>query len=177
VKQNSTRIRDLYCSEVRAWNRVHSLISTNKSPAVLFEECLLAFSSFYKDSKDFKYTQIIDIGSGSGVLGFAWLSLDPSHRCMFIEPILKKSSFILNLCTKIGISPKRYSVISEKIENIKNTIDDENIFCASRAFSGSKSLEEAVGESVFYDLPLYTFHKNKEEEFSFKKIEINKLIK
>lgn len=108
--------REIFCREVKAWDRVHRIIG-QESPEQLFKESLQSF----ENSKTVWQgkTCLVDIGAGSGVLGWAWMSLSPSHCCAFVEPKKKSASFLQLMASHLSPEERaRIRVIPQAFEHV-----------------------------------------------------------
>lgn len=174
--------REIFCREVKAWDRVHRIIG-QESPEQLFKESLQSF----ENSKEIWQGKncLVDIGAGSGVLGWAWMSLSPGHCCVFVEPKKKSASFLQLMASHLSSEERtRIRVIPETFENVSretlssfisgtvsretspqsssnkatDLVSRETLF-ASRAFSGPKELDVVMKESAFAEQEVYVFRR------------------
>ncbi len=148
-----------FCAELFKYNRVHRLIG-NVSCETLVKESLSAIKAASLDA----YTVMVDIGAGSGVLGYAWLKSSLGRRVILLEPDRKASGFLVGYFS----ADPRARVISKKIEDLSLDellsfeSDAKKIFCAARAFSSNIALDEAYAKSGL-PFSLYSFSKNGEK--------------
>ncbi len=149
---------DPFCSELSKYNKVHRLIG-NVSCETLLIESLAAIESASKECSE--YTTMIDVGAGSGVLGYAWLLSGQDRRVIFLEPDKKAVAFLHMFFS----THKNTRVIHKRLEELKVEeiaafeAQAHKCFLAARAFSSSMSLDDAYKKSQL-DLPLYSFEKN-----------------
>jgi len=170
MKQSSL---DQYVEQIKLWDRSHRLVG-GVPVHVLVEQSLLAFKNSLLVNP---CTSYVDVGAGSGIVGIPLLLIYDRLKFVFVEPDLKKSSFVLNFLSSYGlIRAKRALVISERIQNVSHeTLEDffgtNQITLLTRAFSGPKSLNDAYKESSLSKYPLFDFKMDTsgldEEKFTF----------
>jgi 16S rRNA G527 N7-methylase RsmG len=159
------QLLDVYLSSLDSWNRIHHIIG-NTPPGTLFKQSVTAI----ENSELVKLNDIlIDVGAGSGILGFAYLFKDNSRCVVFVEPRIKSRAFLYEVKSKLPPEMSKRVIISEsRIQDVSRETRDswvqkssnKNIVLASRAFSGDISLRDAVKLSVFKADPLYIFSEN-----------------
>jgi 16S rRNA G527 N7-methylase RsmG len=170
VKQNS--IKELYISELRAWNRTHRLTGSNDID-LLYSESLQALKSLPSEPSG-----LIDIGAGSGILGVPALLLPSQPKVCFVEPDIKKASFLLQLKSKVrAIDPviaNNMTIVIKEIQDVsRETI--EQLFSGpfimvARAFSGQYSLKDAVAKSELRNLDVFFFAPTHNNKFVLEKL-------
>jgi 16S rRNA G527 N7-methylase RsmG len=156
-----------YFDKLKQYNRVHRLIG-NVSCETLVSEAKKAL----KNSEELLrgYTTMVDVGSGSGVLAYAWLNSSPEHRVVALEPDKKALAFLVDAFSE----ESRAIVIGERIENLREQRvldfcpDKTKVFFASRAFSSNESLELLYLRSKL-KFPLFVFEKNEDKCLMIKK--------
>lgn len=149
--------KDPFCKELSKYNKVHRLIG-NVSCETLLSESLEAIQSTEQEFA--AYTTMVDVGAGSGVLGYAWMLSGQNRRTVFLEPDKKAVAFLHMFFSTY----KNSRVVHKRLEDLK--IEDVLVlepvevrsFLAARAFSSSLSLEDAYKKSQL-KLPLFNFGK------------------
>jgi 16S rRNA G527 N7-methylase RsmG len=153
------QLQEAFIKSVREWDRVHRLIG-KEDPQRLYAQAREALKFHLKAGEPSK--TLVDIGAGSGLLGFAWLELDPSHRVVFVEPRKKAHSFLHHFVASgyPGLSA-RSKVLGEGIEAVSRetlvTFAGGDFFGVARAFSGARSLEEFIAQSQLKQDRIYVF--------------------
>jgi len=128
-----------YLNLLNSWNKTHRIIGSNADD--LFNDCVLAL----KNSQLPQCENIIDLGAGSGIVGFSFLSLYPNAHVTFVEPLHKKVSFLNFVKSELKLS--NIKIIAGKIEDVSretNLWNDNEPVVLTRAFSGNKSLEQTM---------------------------------
>ena len=152
---------DPFCSELSRYNKTHRLVG-NVSCETLVRESYEAVCASLDSLADKRV--MVDVGAGSGVLGYAWLIAHPENKVLFLEPDKKAVAFLHLFFSTDKNTQKRSKVIGKRLEDLK--VEEvlsfepnlEKYFLAARAFSGSDSLESCYEKSNL-DIPLYTFEK------------------
>jgi hypothetical protein len=170
MKQSSL---DSYIEHLKLWDKSHRLIGAI-SPSLLVDQSLEAFKDSFLDSPN---TSFVDVGAGSGIVGIPLLLTFNHLKVVFVEPDLKKSSFMLSFLSGTQlIKSKRALVISDLLQNVscetlEKFFETNQITLLTRAFSGPKSLNDAYKDSSLSKYPLYDFNKQltplKSEKFTF----------
>ena len=147
-----------YLDALRSWNTIHRLIG-NVSCETLFKESLDAIKNSEKDLSNF--STMSDLGAGSGILGAAWLSLNPSNKCIFLEPDRKAAAFLLSYFGSAAFSERLESpgILDRMLRKYPGT-NTTNTFIASRAFSSNDTLENIYIKSELSEYELYNFEAN-----------------
>lgn len=107
---------------------------------------------------------MVDVGAGSGVLGYAWLLAHPENKVLFLEPDKKAVAFLHLFFATDKSTQKRTKVLGKRLEDLKLEEllafepDLSQIFLAARAFSGSEPLESCYHIAKL-PVPLYSFEK------------------
>jgi len=173
-------LRNSYFEQVIAWDKKHRLIG--KTPIQqLYAESLLALRS---QGASYRSRTLVDIGAGSGVLGFAHLFSSRRNLAVFVEPDIKKASF-LRLFVAHSLSSRAF-VISDPIESVsRETLDrfvghsgeaaratqKTTLLFVARAFSGVKTLEKTLENSWIAKEEVCVFAADeKKKEFFFDKL-------
>ncbi len=139
-----------YTNSIRAWDKKHRIVGKSSVEELIFQS-LASLESKESDIPP-KTKILVDIGAGSGILGVPWLSMNKEHRSVFVEPDPKKSSFLRFYLSSEPELKNRWLVIGEKLEDVsRETLlqftGDNSLLCASRAFSGSRTLEDCIKDS------------------------------
>jgi len=148
---------DPFCKELAKYNKVHRLIG-NVSCETLLRESLAAIEASKKECS--AYSTMVDVGAGSGVLGYAWILSGQDRRTVFLEPDKKAVAFLHMFFSTY----KNTRVVHKRLEDLKSEEvlslepDKGKAFLAARAFSSSMSLEDAYKKSQL-DMPLFNFEK------------------
>ena len=156
-----------FCENLRAFNKVHRLIG-NVSCETLITEALQSIQN--SEAALSEYSVMVDVGAGSGVLGYAWLLSKPSHRLILVEPDRKALSFLINAFAE----ETRALVLGERLENLRLSRlsdferDPAKIFLATRAFSSNHPLKYLYEQSEL-KLPLFSFEKVESKHYLVKK--------
>lgn len=156
-----------YFDKLKKYNRTHRLIG-NVSCETLVSEATKAI----RNSEDLLkgYTTMVDVGSGSGVLAYAWLNGSPDRRVIALEPDRKALAFLVDVFAE----ESRAIVVGERIENLREQRildfcpDRTKVFFAARAFSSHESLELLFLHSKL-KFPLFVFEKNEDRCAMIKK--------
>jgi 16S rRNA G527 N7-methylase RsmG len=156
-----------YFDKLKKYNRTHRLIG-NVSCETLVSEATKAI----KNSEELLrgYTTMVDVGSGSGILAYAWLNSSPDRRVIALEPDKKALAFLVDVFAE----ENRAIVIGERIENLREQRvldfcpDKARLFFAARAFSSNESLELLYLRSKL-KFPLFVFEKNEDKCLMIKK--------
>lgn len=162
-------MKQKFCDELRQYNKVHRLIG-NVSCETLVRQSIDAFTN--TGSELDAYLTMIDVGAGSGILGYAWLLGSPERRCIFVEPDGKAVSF---LHSYFG-GESRARVIGRKLEDVRLAeisdfiVDSSKVLLATRAFSSFRTLEECYQLSQL-PYPLYTFDEE-DKQFFMRRVEV-----
>ena len=141
---------DLYCDELKAWDRVHRIIG-NLNPKTLCEESRQALLALASERPG---ATLVDVGAGGGILGVPWLALNDESRVVFVEPDMKKAAFLrVALLGSLSTVSSRCLVLPSQIEHVsRETIvkfSKGDFVLAARAFSGPLDLRSAHGLSQF----------------------------
>ena len=112
-----------YKAHLVSWNKTHNLIS--KKQAQNLDDHIadsLIISPMLKKN-------IIDLGSGGGLPGIPLAITNPNKEFYLIESNTKKSSFLLNTTSRLGLD--NISVINQRIEKTeaKNFPQSFDIVC------------------------------------------------
>jgi 16S rRNA G527 N7-methylase RsmG len=163
VPKMSAKIKyDPFCSELSRYNKTHRLVG-NVSCETLVRESFEAVQASMSSLSEKRV--MVDVGAGSGVLGYAWLLAHPENKVLFLEPDKKAVAFLHLFFATDKNTQKRTKVIGKRLEELNNEellsfeADIAKVFLAARAFSGSESLESCYEKSKL-DVPLYSFEKN-----------------
>ncbi|MEI7440018.1 MAG: RsmG family class I SAM-dependent methyltransferase [bacterium] len=156
-----------YFEKLKKYNRTHRLIG-NVSCETLVSEATKAI----RNSEDLikGFTTMVDVGSGSGVLAYAWLKSSPDRRVVALEPDRKALAFLLDAFAE----ESRAIVVGDRIENFKEQRvldfcpDKSKLFFAARAFSSTESLEVLYLRSKL-KFPLFIFDKSEDRYSLIKK--------
>ncbi len=172
MKQNL--IKECFVSELKAWNRVHRITGSNDID-LLYSESLEGLKSIPQNILGF-----IDVGAGSGIMGFPALVERLGARVCFVEPDIKKASFLLQLKTKVraidsSIADNMIIMIKDIQSVSRETIDQFFSGCPyvliSRAFSGSTTLKDAVAKSPMQNIDVFFFHATQTNKFVLEKLQ------
>jgi 16S rRNA G527 N7-methylase RsmG len=156
-----------YFDKLKRYNRTHRLIG-NVSCETLVSEATKAIKNSEEQLRGF--TTMVDVGSGSGVLAYAWLNSSPDRRVIALEPDKKALAFLVDVFAE----ENRALVIGERLESLGEQrvldfcSDKQKIFFAARAFSSNESLDLLFVRSKL-KYPLFVFEKNEERCFLIKK--------
>jgi 16S rRNA G527 N7-methylase RsmG len=171
VKQKE--IKDCYISELKAWNRVHRITGSNDID-LLYSESIEGLKTLPKEVRG-----LVDVGAGSGILGFPAIIDSGLSRVLFVEPDIKKASFLIHMKTKIRSIDSSMAdsmvVLAKDIQSVsRETIDQFFVGCpyvlAARAFSGSCSLKDAVAKSPMQNIDVFFFHSTHNGKFVLEKL-------
>jgi 16S rRNA G527 N7-methylase RsmG len=157
MKQSAKIKFDPFCSELSRYNKTHRLIG-NVSCETLVRESVEAIQNSLIDLADKRV--MIDVGAGSGVLGYAWLLAHEENRVIFLEPDKKAVAFLhlfFSTSKKTKVLGKRLEDLSDQ-ELLSFEPNRDKMFLASRAFSSHESLESCYEKSGLA-FSLYSFEK------------------
>lgn len=157
MKQSPKIKFDPFCSELSRYNKTHRLIG-NVSCETLVRESVEAIQNSLGDLVDKRV--MVDVGAGSGVLGYAWLLAHEENRVLFLEPDKKAVAFLhlfFSTSKKTRVLGKRLEDLSAQ-ELLSFEPNEDKLFLAARAFSSYESLESCYEKSAL-SLPLYSFEK------------------
>ena len=119
-----------YKAHLIAWNKTHNLIS--KKQALNIEshiaDSLIISSSLNKN--------IVDLGSGGGFPGIPLAIINPEKEFYLIESNTKKSSFLLNTTSRLGLD--NTSVINKRIEKVETKTFPESFDIVCRAVGSAE---------------------------------------
>jgi 16S rRNA G527 N7-methylase RsmG len=151
-------LRESFLSSVLAWNKIHRIIGREGDFASRIKESEQALKGLIASQSNTLH--LVDIGAGSGLLGFPWLWLRDSSKLVLVEPDMKKAAFLLSFVAQEGLAT-RVLVLSSPFELVsRETIDvfapAPRVFVA-RAFAGSKSYLQVIQESRFASEKFFTF--------------------
>ncbi len=143
--------RESYCELLKFWDSKHRILG-KVGPDILYQQSLEALRS-----KPLSKT-IVDVGAGNGILGIPALIEGLCERIVLIEPLPKKVAFLEFFRSKLIAydfpRPENVKVVASTLENVsRETLelfaqeDLSNVDFVVRAFSGSKTLDEAFEES------------------------------
>lgn len=162
MKQSPKIKFDPFCSELSRYNKTHRLIG-NVSCETLVRESFEAIQNSLNDIGQKK--TMVDVGAGSGVLGYAWLISNPQSRVIFLEPDKKAVAFLHLFFASDRTTEKKTRVLGKRLESLSAEEllsfepDANSIFFAARAFSSNETLESCYRDSRL-QFPLYNFEKN-----------------
>ena len=123
--KDQTNLLAEYKAHLVAWNKTHNLIS--KKQAQNIEDHIadsLIISPLLKKS-------IVDLGSGGGLPGIPLAITNPNKEFYLIESNTKKSSFLLNTISRLGL--ENTSVINQRIEKTETKTFPESFDIVCRA--------------------------------------------
>ena len=156
---------DYYIKALKQWNLVHRIIG-RAHPVELYTQSLEAVEGVLGNHRS---KIVVDVGAGSGLVGFAWLMLDSGNRALFVEPNAKKAAFIAHVLSNWSNLQNRSILANLPVQIVpRETMDsfdmqktlEEECIVLSRAFSGADSLEVAIEGSIFSKCDSYKFgHK------------------
>ncbi len=166
---------DSYLQLLILWDKKHRIIG--KTPPVqLYKESCEALKSVPTGTQ-----LLVDIGAGSGILGWPWLFEGLGAAVVFIESDPKKAAFLEfakaelsrlrpELARQVTVVPLPYQSVSrETVTRIGLPFS-----LAARAFSGAITLAEAHARSQFKDDPVFSFEAV--EDFSGQKFVLKQLL-
>lgn len=155
---------DYYFKALKQWNMIHRIIGKTP-PRQLYEESVEALGGL---STALYGKTLVDVGAGSGIVGFPWLMLDPTNKVLFVEPDAKKAAFIAHILSNWSNLQNRSCLSNSSLESVsRETLDhavvgEGRYFLVARAFSGSVSLSTAINESLLCDAEAYKFSSESE---------------
>lgn len=161
------------------WGQTHHLFARGEEALRLFEQSLAVLSDGVRDEG--LLGTLVDVGAGSGLLGWAWLELSPEHRAVFVEPKKKSQAFLHFFWSQLSSAEQgRALILPSRVEDVsRETVlgfsGDLPVFGASRAFSGEKELNRAWADSPLKEIPCYVFSvgvaESKNPQYSLKRLE------
>jgi hypothetical protein len=165
VKQ---KLLDAFLSSLVAWDKKHRIIGKTP-PERLYQESVEALGTLPPGCP-----LLVDIGAGSGILGWPWLFEGFGSSVIFVESDPKKAAFLeffraelSRLAPEMGL---RVRVVPLPYQSVsRETVEGMGLpyVLAARAFSGSLSLSQAHQASQFKDRPVFAFEA--EGDFSAQK--------
>jgi len=170
VKQSS--IKELYLSELRAWNRIHRLTGSNDLD-LLYSESKESLKSIQPTP-----TGWVDIGAGSGILTAPAL-IENRARTVFVEPDIKKAAFLIHFKTLLrkvdSDLADNMMILGKKIQDVsRETLDQffqgAPYTLAARAFSGIMDLKDAVAQSEMKNFDVFFFTQSQPNKFVLEKL-------
>ena len=128
--KDQTNQLEEYKAHLIEWNKTHNLIS--KKQALNIEshiaDSLIISSSLNKN--------IVDLGSGGGFPGIPLAIINPEKEFYLIESNTKKSSFLLNTTSRLGLD--NTSVINQRIEKVETKTFPESFDIVCRAVGSAE---------------------------------------
>lgn len=126
-------------------------------------------------------TLLVDIGAGSGILGWPWLFEGLGKAVVFVESDPKKAAFLEfaraelsrlmpGLSKQVTVVPLPYQSVSR--ETVTKTGQPYTL--AARAFSGAVTLAVAHQQSQFKDEAVFSFEAV--EDFSGQKFMLKQVL-
>ena len=128
--KDQTNLLAAYKTCLVAWNNTHNLISKNQVQKI--DDHIadsLIISPLLKKT-------IIDLGSGGGLPGIPLAITNPNKEFYLIESNSKKSSFLLNTTSRLGLD--NTSVISQRIEETETKTFPESFDIVCRAVGSTE---------------------------------------
>ena len=116
-------------------NKQHNLTSA-KTPEDIYKthinDCVQAFKKVQKNLKK----TVIDCGSGAGLPGLVWATLDPNKKIYTVDSTNKKTAFQKLAIRELAL--KNVVAVNDRIQNV--VLDQEN----SVVFKAFSSIKEGV---------------------------------
>ncbi len=116
--------------------------------------------------KNFKYKNLLDVGSGGGFPGIVIAIINPSAEITLVESKKKKCDFLLNCIDELNL--RNVNVINERVENLKNKYFD---IITARGVGKTSDLLKLT-KNVSRETTVWIFYKGekiKDELFDAKK--------
>ncbi len=131
LKSNTKEALEIFSGEVFKQNLKHNITGakTIKDFELHIEDCIQATMKV----SDALESVVVDLGSGSGLLGIVIKILNPSKEVFLIERNLRKHQFQKYVLTKLGI--EGIVAIHEDVTNF--SLDKKHTVC-SKAFASIK---------------------------------------
>ena len=123
-----------YLNLLIRWNRVVSLTAVNDPEEIVerhFGESIFAASVVPLNGR------LADVGSGAGFPGVPLKILDPQLEALLLEPNLKKSAFLIDLCAALDL--KDVKIVRSRYENLAPSLELFD-FITSRALGNYKRM-------------------------------------
>jgi 16S rRNA G527 N7-methylase RsmG len=174
---DSTRdkLREIYLKDLKTWNKTHRLVGSNDLDR-LYAESRIAFESLPSGER---YRNAVDVGAGSGILGFAGFLGAKLSRVVLVEPDPKKAAFLLQVKAQLFrlepgfmanliILHQTVQVVSR--ETLNSFFNGTEWIVIARAFSSEVGLREAVDASELKEKEVFSFSLSTEKKFMLKMI-------
>lgn len=152
--------RESYIELLKEWDKIHHLLG-NSNPNTLYNESAEALSTL----PDASNIVCVDIGAGNGILGVAAFLEGFCERLVLIEPLAKRSAFLMTW--RLSLSKEEQSrvlIVNSKVEDVsRETLEDfaqvpvSKMVVMARAFSGARTLPEALKLSYLNISQVYEF--------------------
>ena len=128
-KDQSNLLED-YKAHLIAWNKTHNLISRKQAQNIEYHiaDSLIISSLLNKN--------IVDLGSGGGLPGIPLAITNPDKEFYLIESNAKKSSFLFNTASRLGL--ENTFVINKRIENVETKTLPETFDIVCRAVGSTE---------------------------------------
>lgn len=112
----------VYLSELKKWNKAYNLTGLKEDEDIIvkhFLDSLLYLKAMPAGTGPCPESgmKVADIGSGAGFPGIPLKIIRPEIEMYLIEPSGKKSAFLVNIITKLGMD--KIKVIEKRIEDVK----------------------------------------------------------
>lgn len=171
-----------FCALLKLWDSKHRILGKTP-PEVLYDQSVEALRGF---TKEHNFEVLIDVGAGNGILGIPALIEGLCAKVVLVEPLPKKVAFLEYFKSVLlqhpSPSAKNVMVAPKTIENVsRETLEGfaqsnlDNVGFVVRAFSGSKSLNEAFGESEMPVDQVYDFFAEPDstgEKYVLRKVQL-----
>ena len=128
--KDQTNLLAEYKAHLVAWNKTHNLISKKQVQKIddHISDSLIIAPLLKKT--------IVDLGSGGGLPGIPLAITNPNKEFYLIESNTKKSSFLLNTTSRLGLD--NTSVISQRIEETETKTFPESFDIVCRAVGSTE---------------------------------------
>ena len=161
-----------YLSELKKWNRAHSLTSLKTDREIVVSHFLdsLLFLKVLPDSA----ASVADVGSGAGFPGIPMKIMRPSLKMVLIEPTKKKAVFLRHICHLLGL--QEIEIIDKRLEEVKNIRADAAVtralFRAAEFAEKAKHILEPAGLLILSKGPSA---KTELEEMELSEIDVREI--
>lgn len=161
-----------FVQAVEAWDRSHRIVG-KESAQLLVDQSVEALEAFFIAHPK-SYNCLLDIGAGSGLVGFPALFINDAIKVVFVEPDLKKAAFVVSFLSTLEANFRlRARVCAQNVEDVSretvlNFSKVGRIAHLARAFSGPMSLTESIKASKLSDCPVFQFKVDENDQKSKK---------